>query len=153
MGVYDANGNRITKATFPATAHGDPVMVVDENVYESAEYGRYDPQPEGSLRKLLYAAGTKLRQSQIDKNFPGATVASIDPNSGPAAGGTVVTITGTHLDGVTGVTFGGAAGTALTIVDNDELRVTTPAGVAGAVDVVVQDDAGNVTTAGGYTYV
>ena len=39
------------------------------------------------------------------------TVTSVSPNSGPAAGGTSVTITGTNFTGATAVTFGGTAAT------------------------------------------
>lgn len=91
-------------------------------------------------------------RAQIEALFPPAKVESISPNSGPAAGGTVVTIKGHNLTGVTAVTFGGTAGTALTVVNSRELRVTTPAGTAGAVDVVLTDDSGTVTVTDGYTY-
>jgi hypothetical protein len=52
-----------------------------------------------------------------------------------------------------GVTFGGAAGTAVTVTSDTELSVTTPAHAAGVVDVVVTTDNGTATLAGGFTYV
>ncbi|WP_084361395.1 glycosyl hydrolase family 95 catalytic domain-containing protein [Herbiconiux solani] len=73
-------------------------------------------------------------------------VSSIEPASGPLAGGTRVTLRGTGLLGATGVTVGGAAGVAgaagaaFEVVSDTELRFTTPAvpaGTAGAVPVVV----------------
>lgn len=90
-------------------------------------------------------------------NDPPANV-TLAPNSGPAAGGTVVTLTGDHLAGVTSVTFGGVAGTALdtsgaTRGEGGTITVTTPAGTAGAKDVVLVDASGNLTLTGGYTYV
>lgn len=81
---------------------------------------------------------------------------TLDPATGPAAGGTVVTITGDNLAGVTDVTFGGASGTALDVSGatggEGTIQVTTPAGTAGARDVVLVDPSGNLTLTGGFTY-
>jgi hypothetical protein len=71
---------------------------------------------------------------------------------GPAAGGTVVHIRGFGLSDVTGVAFGGVAGTAFTVVNDREITVTTGAHAAGVVDVVLTDPDGNETVVGGYTY-
>src|SRR5690606_40803670 len=75
-----------------------------------------------------------------------------DPDSGPTAGGTVVTITGTGFTGATGVTFDGAAGTAFTVDSDTQITVTTPPGAAGPVDVIVQG-AFEDSTAGALTYI
>lgn len=77
---------------------------------------------------------------------------TVTPNTGAAAGGTVVTVKHQGADDTTGVTFGGVAGTAFTKVDDETVEVTTPAHTAGAVDVVVQDADGNETKVGGFTY-
>ncbi|MFP7759632.1 IPT/TIG domain-containing protein, partial [Marisediminicola sp. LYQ85] len=68
---------------------------------------------------------------------PAASAVSLDPESGPEAGGTIVTITGTDFTGATGVTFDGVAGTEFEVVSDTEIVVTSPAGTAGTVDVVV----------------
>ncbi|NEW99898.1 transporter [Rhodopseudomonas sp. BR0G17] len=80
------------------------------------------------------------------------TISSISPNSGPAAGGTSVTITGTNLSGVTSVTVGGAAATLGTNTATS-IAITTPAGTSGARDVVVTTAGGPVTSTGGFTYI
>jgi hypothetical protein len=80
------------------------------------------------------------------------TVTGIDPVTGPAAGATTVTITGTGFTDATGVTFGGSAGTDFVVVSETSITVTTPAGTAGAVDVVVLHPGGNVTLTNGFTY-
>ena len=49
-------------------------------------------------------------QDQFTYSSAGVSVTSINPANGPAAGGTVVTVTGTGFTGATGVTFGGRAG-------------------------------------------
>ncbi|MDN8548976.1 IPT/TIG domain-containing protein [Microbacterium sp. NM3R9] len=69
-------------------------------------------------------------------------IGTIDPVRGPETGGTVVTITGSNFTGVTSVTFDGRPGSALTVVSDTELRVTTPAGAVGDADVVVTGPAG-----------
>lgn len=106
---------------------------------------------EGGV-KLLYHAGQQVPETEIDSLFETATITDITPATGPAAGGTVVTIDGTNLAGAEGVTFGGTAGTAFQRVSNTRVKVTTPAKAAGAYNVVVLDDAGNVTEVNGFTY-
>ncbi|MEV0444630.1 IPT/TIG domain-containing protein [Streptomyces spectabilis] len=152
MGLYKENGQRITRAEFPAAPLEDPPVRVTEDVYVSEPYGRGDGQPEGSKRFLLYPAGTIVQRSVVDRLFTTATVASITPAKGPAAGGTTITITGAHLDGVSAVTFGGSAGTDLHVRSATELAVLTPPGAAGAVTVELVDDSGTISTAKGFTY-
>ena len=86
--------------------------------------------------------------------FIGATptVSSVSASSGPAVGGTNVTITGTNLTGASAVTFGGTAATTVTSVSATQVTCTTPAHAAGAVDVVVTATAGTGTGIGAFTY-
>lgn len=79
------------------------------------------------------------------------TISSLSPTSGPSAGGTSVTITGSGLTGTTSVTFGGTEATAFTIDNDTQISATTPAGTAGTVDVVVTNPEGTAT--GSFTYV
>jgi hypothetical protein len=80
-----------------------------------------------------------------------ATVASVNPASGPTAGGQSVEITGTGLLGATGVTFGGAPGTITSNTDT-RITVTTPPHAPGPVDVVVSFPSGPVALAAAYSY-
>jgi hypothetical protein len=84
---------------------------------------------------------------------PAPTISSISPTSGPASGGTPVTITGTgFLSGAT-VTVGGTAATSVVVVGGASITANTPAHAAGAVSVVVTNtDAQSGTLTGGYTY-
>ncbi|MER7937932.1 MULTISPECIES: IPT/TIG domain-containing protein [unclassified Streptomyces] len=160
MGLFDSSGNRITKAGFPATtAATDPLMVVTSDVFATRHYDEgtvpsdtRDRVPEGAIKTLKWRTGTIVRQSEIDAMFPAATVAAVTPATGPVAGGTVVTITGTNLDGVSDVKFGTTAGTNLKILSSGKLQVTAPAHASGAVNVVVGDEAGAVTKTNGFTY-
>lgn len=78
-------------------------------------------------------------------SYPQPTIQSLTPNSGPASGGTSVTITGTGLSTVSAVYFGGTAGTGFTVVSDTSLTLTSPAGV-GTVDVTVIGSGGTSAT-------
>jgi hypothetical protein len=71
-----------------------------------------------------------------------ATIAGLAPDSGPEAGDTIVTITGTALSETTDVTFGGASALNLTVLSDTLLEALTPPGT-GAVTVEVQTPYGN----------
>ena len=64
-------------------------------------------------------------------------VTGVSPAKGSHKGGTMVTITGLHLNGATKVTFGGAAGSHLKVKSATKIVVTSPAHSAGVVDVRV----------------
>ncbi len=70
------------------------------------------------------------------------TVNSVAPSSGPAAGGTAVTLTGTGFTGATSVRFGGVAATGLTVLNDSTITVNAPSGSAGTVDVTVTTPGG-----------
>jgi hypothetical protein len=77
------------------------------------------------------------------------SVESIAPDSGPAAGGTAVKITGKgFLEGAT-VMIGASAAVEVKFVSSNELAAKTPAG-SGAREVIVTDRAG--TSKGGPTF-
>ncbi len=81
-------------------------------------------------------------------------ITSISPTAGPTAGGTIVTITGTNLQGASAVNFGGTAATAFTVNSGTKITATAPAGTAGTVDVTVTTVGGTSATSGAdrYTY-
>jgi PKD repeat protein len=84
------------------------------------------------------------------------TFSNILPSSGPTAGGTPVTITGTDFveGGSLGVTIGDAPATSVAFVDPTHITAVTPAGTAGAKDVVVISGDGQIASggAGAFTY-
>ena len=79
-------------------------------------------------------------------------ITSVAPNTGPEAGGTSVTITGTGFTGATAVTFGGTAAASFTVVSDTSITATTPAHAAGAVDVAVARPDGSASLPNGFTY-
>lgn len=68
----------------------------------------------------------------------GPVVIAASPNSGPASGGTTVTITGEDLTLASAVLFGNVPAS-YTIVSNTEIIATSPAESAGTVTVEVKD--------------
>lgn len=87
---------------------------------------------------------------------PPPTVLSVSPASGDVAGGTPVTITGSHFTGATSATIAGHAITGFTVVSDTQITGTTSAGVFGDVgvakNVVVTNLVGPGTGVGLFTY-
>lgn len=149
-----------TGATLSKTAFMNKVTAVTlENQYTvnaGAElFYTWTPPgtPDDSGLKQAFYPGQQITQSQIDALYPTGTVTAITPNTGPHGSTTPVVITGTNLGGATGVTFGAAAGTAFSVVNEETINVTAPTQAsAGAVNVIVADDAGDITVTNGFTY-
>lgn len=81
------------------------------------------------------------------------TLGSVSPISGPAAGGTQVTITGTNFQAGVGVTFGGLAATSVEVTSSTTIEATTPAHTAGDIGVTVTNSDGqSATLSSGYAY-
>jgi len=82
------------------------------------------------------------------------TVASISPTSGPAAGETFVTITGSGFTGASQVRFGTVAASNFTVVSDTQITAFSPAG-SGKVDVTVSTPGGTSATSNAdqFTYV
>ncbi len=99
---------------------------------------------------LLAACGS-------DSTAPGGplTVTTVTPASGPLAGGTRVTITGTNFVDVASVTIGGNELGSFTIVSSTKVTGTTPAStILGPKDAVVTSSShGSGTCSGCFSYV
>jgi autotransporter-associated beta strand protein len=84
---------------------------------------------------------------------PTIAVNGISPTSGPLAGGTVVTITGSNFAVGTTVTFDGIAPASMTVDSSTQITLTTAAGMQGPADVVVSNtDLRSVTRANGFIF-
>src|SRR5205807_1251648 len=72
------------------------------------------------------------------------TVSGVNPASGPAAGGTNVTITGTNFTSGATVAFGPNAATNVVISNSTQITATSPPG-SGTVDVTVTTPSGGIS--------
>ena len=81
------------------------------------------------------------------------TLTSVSPTSGPTAGGTTITLTGTNFVSGATVRVGGVAATAVTWVSSTRVTARTPAGTAGAKDVRITNPNGTYANrTGAFTY-
>jgi hypothetical protein len=82
------------------------------------------------------------------------TITNLNPNFGPLAGGTAVTIKGTHFQSGATVAFGANAATNVVVVSGQQITASTPAAAgAGSVNVIVTNPDGTTGTgASAYTY-
>ncbi len=81
------------------------------------------------------------------------TITALSPTTGPTAGGTTVTITGTNFTGASAVHFGATPATTYTVHSATSIDATAPPG-SGTVDITVTTPAGTSPTspADHYTY-
>jgi hypothetical protein len=86
---------------------------------------------------------------------PAPAVSGIDPPSGPAGGGTAVTLSGSHFSGATGVSFGATPAVSFTVVSDRLITAIAPPHSAATVDVGVTTPSGTsaTSTADRFTYV
>ncbi|MFB2580481.1 IPT/TIG domain-containing protein [Herbiconiux sp. P15] len=110
------------------------------------------PPGTGTVEVTLDLAGGSSITSAQDYTYVPVAVTAIDPDSGPSAGGTTVTITGEGLEGATEVLFDGVPGTIVGAPTDTEIVVVTPPGAVGAVDVVIVLPGEDVVLVDGYEY-
>lgn len=81
------------------------------------------------------------------------TITSLTPTSGPLAGGTAVTVSGTGLLGATDVRFGSQSSTSFQVIDEFTLEAVAPPGAqAGTVDLSVETPAGLASLIAAFEY-
>ena len=96
--------------------------------------------------RVTTPGGTSATSSADRFTFvPPPTVTGVSPSSGPAAGGTSVTITGTDFAGASAVHFGAGQAAGFSVVDSTQITATSPAG-AGTADVTVTTPSGTSAT-------
>lgn len=84
--------------------------------------------------------------------IPSPIVTSLNPNTGPVAGGNTITILGFNLSTASSISFGSNTATP-TIISDSEIQVTVPAGsAAGSIPVVITT-VGGIAAGISYTYV
>jgi hypothetical protein len=84
--------------------------------------------------------------------LPTPVITTVSPATGPASGGTTLTITGTNFVGITAVSIGGVAATSMNVVSATSITAVTPVHASGLVAVTVSNASGTATKTGAFTY-
>jgi IPT/TIG domain len=139
------------------TIFADPKIVTAPPVVyiETDGYGSF-PITGRALGKTLIELRTatdRLALSLDVQVTPALTVTGIAPASGSTNGGTPVAISGKGFKGTCTATFGTAAATTITVINETTLRAITPAHAAGVTDVKVTCDGNQGTLPGAFTFV
>ncbi len=110
----------------------------------------------GTVDVVVTVSGQSSTTSAADQftYIAAPAVTAISPSTGPATGGTSVTITGANFTGATAVKFGSTSATSLTVNSATQITAVAPAG-AGTVDITVTAPGGTsaTATADQFTYV
>jgi IPT/TIG domain len=101
------------------------------------------------------AAAATLLLARCGHSGPSGTspvVAAIDPNHGPAGGGTAVHITGDHFAAGAVVSIGGSLATDVIVESSTSITAKTGIRIPGASDVIVNLGGRTGSLPGGFTY-
>lgn len=97
----------------------------------------------GGTASAFTKSGVAISNFAVAQAAPAIT--GVSPNSGPEAGGTAVTLTGTDFTGATGLSFGGVS-VFFSVNSPTTITATSPAHAAGAVNIVVSGPGGDSAT-------
>ena len=83
------------------------------------------------------------------------SINGVGPGSGPAAGGTLVTISGSGFTQSASVAFGGIAAASVMVVSPTQLQAITPAHTSGTVSIAIMENPHNQSAMlpGSFTYI
>ncbi len=147
--VYTGNLGPGPAFTLRIITSPDSDLAEDRVVNVTGSYNASAPLTASGNWVMQMAA---FRQKASSTN-PAPSVTSVSPNSGPAGGGTAVTVSGSNFLAGASVSFGGSAASSVTVVNSTTITATTPAHAAGAVNVVVTNSDGQSgTLPSGFTY-
>ena len=127
-------------STTPAAAVTNGV-VAQSNPFTAAPAGSYTWQATYSGDINNQTTTSTCGSDPLVVNNVLAVISSVSPVKGTVAGKTPVTITGTNMANATAVTFGGVAGTIVSVSDT-QIVATTPQDSAGTVDILITTPSG-----------
>jgi len=148
----------ITGAHFTSgsTVHFGSASATMVKVNSSVSITAVSPPGAGTLNVIVTNTGGTSMTSAADKftYVPSASVTSISPKEGPEAGGTTVTISGTHFKEVSAVKFGSNNAAKFKVNSESSIEAESPAGT-GTVHVTVTTSAGTTATSSAdeFTYI
>jgi hypothetical protein len=103
-----------------------------------------DP-PDGDVIESFFAEH-ELRLNVSATLLPSPTIASLNPASGDAAGGSAVAIAGANFAEVKSVTFGGVAAKSFKVDSEAQISAIAPPGSPGQVPLTITTLAGSATS-------
>jgi len=107
------------------------------DVVSASEVTAVSPPGSGVVDVTVITSEGASHVSLADEfTYEAASVTGVNPDTGPAAGGTSVTITGTRLGGASAVHFGANAASEIEVKSASEVLAVSPPGT-GAVNITV----------------
>lgn len=92
------DGTPVTWSAMELEEDYDSPGPLGENLYYQEPYEASDHSPQGKKRALWAAAGTMLRNSEIERALTNLSIKSVTPSRGPRAVGGKFTVRGTGLN-------------------------------------------------------
>jgi hypothetical protein len=133
--VPPISGTGFANSCSPSASSSKTTLSVTATPTQAA--GTYDQSVTGTCGNLT-VSGTV----PVTVTAQNPVITSVAPSAGVPGGGTAVTITGTGLGTVSGVTFGGIASDFICVVSSKEVISNSPAGTLGTVDIQVANATG-----------
>jgi formylglycine-generating enzyme required for sulfatase activity len=110
------------------------------------------PRREGAATVTVITAGGAATAG-VFTYFGAPTITAVTPNTGAAAGGSTVTITGTAFYGSPIVAFGGVTASGMSVLSPTQIRAVAPPGVADStVAISVATPSGATTLRDAFAY-
>ena len=117
-------------------------------VLSETEVEATSPPGGGTVDVSVENDGGRSSTSEADRftyKAPPPTVTGVEPNHGPASGGTQVTITGTNLEGTSAVRFGSLEALHYEVLSETVLKALSPS-QTGTADITVETPGGASAT-------
>jgi IPT/TIG domain/Putative Ig domain len=110
------------------------------------------PTKAGSYSFAAQVTDTKSTSSSANISLgvspdPAPIITSISPNSGPTAGGTVVTISGSNFQSAAVVKFGSIPASSVQVINSTQIQAVAPAETSATVNVSAQGSNGQTAIA------
>jgi IPT/TIG domain len=149
--VFGTNFSGATVAKFGSTNATSFTVINGSKITATAPTGTAGNTVNVTVTTPSGTSSTAGTDDDYTFDIPAPTVSSLNPTHGPAAGGTLVTITGTNLTGATGVNFD-ANPASFTVNNPTKITATAPAGVGGTTAQVTVTTPGGTSPAKLYAY-
>ncbi|MGA8182229.1 MAG: IPT/TIG domain-containing protein [Terriglobia bacterium] len=156
--VVTINGSNFTsdtQAAAPSVSFGGTPATNITVISSSQLKAQVPPHAAGSVGVQVTTSGGESASLANAFTYVTATFSlkSVSPISGPAAGGTTVTISGSDFQTGVSVTFGGLGATSVSRTNSSTLVAVTPVHSSASVTVTVTNPSGDsATLPSGFTY-